>query len=694
MSKKGQKVEQGARRGVPWAAIGWGAAALLIVLQSLVFHFTWVRQSQIAPPEGLHGGTQWGGSAVARTQPPRMFFDNDSYYWIAYSRDMIKEGRLRVRKTDLDNAPYGREVHWSSFLCWSIVLLAGAKSLVTGSSWLDSVEDAALWVNPLLYTLLLAAAAVVVARRLGGFPAAVCVVAAALLPPLLWDFAYGRPDHHGLQSTTAFGQLLCVIFGGGGWVLRTGKPPQPGAGGFFTDLRTARRWFAIAGVFGGAALGVGATQQAMIIGATGVGALIAMFLCRARAAESEDPQVVCDPGLWRVWGFWGAGSSLVFYLVEYFPGHIMQMRLEVNGPLFTLAFACGGLLLARIGNWMQGDGRFPVVATSLLLAGCMVYPLAVLLGPTDWHSMRSPEMRRLHDFISEFRPLWTVSEGNWWQVAARFGLFLALPIAAVWLLRPWKKNFTPGTALLLLLLPPVLLLAVWTFVQARWAGLLASSLIVLLATMFALRKAEPWRFVSIKLWKIGLALLLGLQVFFFSWPLPGAVVHARHNVISPQLAGAIAVRDVALNLARYAPVLGQVRVMSGPSETPSLHHFGNLRGTGALYWENLDGVLASAAFFADYGEEEARRIAAERGIHFVIAPQSPDLADFMHWCQHGTKNPADLEKTLAWRLGAVRGTIPEWLEPVPHYASQTARHYGLRIYRVRLPDSDGNAGER
>jgi hypothetical protein len=176
---------------------------------------------------------------------------------------------------------------------------------------------------------------------------------------------------------------------------------------------------------------------------------------------------------------------------------------------------------------------------------------------------------------------------------------------------------------------------------------------------------------------------VAFEIFAVAVPWSQALLGGSRG-IDPQLAAAIATRDVALNLARYTPALGRVRVMSGPSETPTLHHFGDLRGTGALYWENGAGVRDTAAFFADYGDEEARRIAAERGIHFVIAPESPVLAEWTHWCRHGDKDPEKLEKTLAWRLGSVKGDVPEWLEPVPHYASPMATSYGLRLYRVRL----------
>jgi hypothetical protein len=190
-------------------------------------------------------------------------------------------------------------------------------------------------------------------------------------------------------------------------------------------------------------------------------------------------------------------------------------------------------------------------------------------------------------------------------------------------------------------------------------------------------------FPARRAWVAALGLLVAFEIFAVAVPWSRALL-GRQQGIDPQLAAAIATRDVALNLARYTPALGRVRVMSGPSETPTLHHFGDLRGTGALYWENGAGVHDTAAFFADYGDEEARRIATARGIHFVIAPESPELAEWTHWCRHGDKDPEKLEKTLAWRLGSVKGEVPEWLEPVPHYASPMATSYGLRLYRVRL----------
>jgi hypothetical protein len=246
------------------------------------------------------------------------------------------------------------------------------------------------------------------------------------------------------------------------------------------------------------------------------------------------------------------------------------------------------------------------------------------------------------------------------------------------------------------LLPAIAVLTAWTLIQVRWAGLLAAALVALfLAVMGIWRVAgeaaaaresgagEATWFPLRRGWLAGLGLLMAFEIFAAAVPWSEALLGGSRGM-DPQLAAAIATRDVALNLARYTPALGRVRVMSGPSETPTLHHFGDLRGTGALYWENGAGVRDTAAFFADYGDKEARRIAAERGIHFVIAPESPALAELTHWCRHGDRDPKKLEKTLAWRLGSVKGDVPEWLEPVPHYASPMATSHGLRLYRVRL----------
>src|SRR5690606_27491421 len=59
-------------------------------------------------------------------EEPRFFLDNDAYAWMAHTRDLMRSGGWRLRHTYMDNAPYGREMHWSHLLIWTIRGMASA----------------------------------------------------------------------------------------------------------------------------------------------------------------------------------------------------------------------------------------------------------------------------------------------------------------------------------------------------------------------------------------------------------------------------------------------------------------------------------------------------------------------------------------------------------------------------------------
>ena len=325
-------------------------AALLLGLHGWSLERTWIEPSQIPATAGIAGRTQWGGLIPEFAAPPRIFLDNDCYYWIRYAQQMLRTGNLRVRHTDLDNVPEGRAVHWSSAFSWWLLLCGGAESLVTGRAWIDSIEPAALWANPALFLLLLAAGGLAVARTLGGPRTAALMLLLAALPGLQWAFGYGRPGHHGLHSLAALGGLLCVVLGGAGWV-----KTNPAAPGPLPDRAAAARWFTAGGIFGGFGLWIGATQQIVVFGTIGFAAVLATLLARPQA------DAAWDGTLWRRWGAAAALTSLFFYALEYFPGR-PQMRLEVNHPLYAAAFWAGGEFLAQLAVLLarhreSGDSR-------------------------------------------------------------------------------------------------------------------------------------------------------------------------------------------------------------------------------------------------------------------------------------------------------------------------------------------------
>jgi hypothetical protein len=42
----------------------------------------------------------------------------DSQWYVMHTAQLLRDGAMRVRSTRLDNAPFGRDVHWSSGVPW------------------------------------------------------------------------------------------------------------------------------------------------------------------------------------------------------------------------------------------------------------------------------------------------------------------------------------------------------------------------------------------------------------------------------------------------------------------------------------------------------------------------------------------------------------------------------------------------
>lgn len=649
---------------------------------------TWIQPSMEAPAEGAAGRTQWGGMIPELRTPPRITLDNDPYYWVSYAREMAATGQFRIRHTNLDNVPFGREVHWNSgFMAW-LVLSGYVTSWFTGESLHDAIYTGSLYANPVLFILALGALGWCVMRRFGMAIAAGFILLMSSLPAIIWDFGYARADHHGMHNTAAMGMLLFLILGGMGWV-RTGTPASAECRRteFWPDRRAAAVAFIISGVFGAVGLWVGATQQIFLL--TGAGLALLGTIFAARGASSEENPIYFNPSLIRLWGITGCVGSLAFYLWEYFPGHF-GMRLEVNHPIYAFAWLGAAEVLYQIARYRL-SGKLPAGSQLVLLAAGMalaILPAVVLLfGSPDWHAWRNEFMRRQHDFINEFEPFsHALRDSAFMVVFARFGLLpVILPAAVAVLFLPMVPS-----RLKALILPGLfasLLTGAMMFYQVRWAGLVSVSLVVL-AVGFA---GSIWGWVCNKRvlvrW-VAAGSLAALLVIpnLIAFAITAAESRTREQVanLDPYLAWLIASRDVAFNLKRIA-AREPVRVMSGPGQTPALHFFGDIHGTGALYWENIDGVHDAAAFFSDPAEDRALQIVRDRGITHVVIEQSPSMAEQSCAIYYGEPSPEQIEQSLAWRLASPLGKVPDWLEPVPYYGSPMAANFLMRIYKVRLP---------
>lgn len=649
----------------------------MVGLSAWSIETTWIRPSVEVPAAGAAGRTQWGGMIPELRNPPKITLDNDPYYWVSYAREMAATGAFRIRHTELDNTPYGREVHWNSGFSWWLVLCGHVTAWFTGEILREAIYTGSVWANPAFLLLFLAGFGFWIARRFGVLVAAGFLLLFPALPAVMWDFGYGRADHHGMHNAAAFGLLAGLVLAGCGWVSRRSKFPFPSP--------DAARFAVIAsGIFGGVGLWVGATQQIFLLTGAGLGLFFSVLV----AGYIRSTETVFQPGLLRLWGRVGCSAALLFYAIEYLPSHA-AMRLEVNHPLYAFAWLAASEILAGTAVFLR-DRRLPSTKESLVLVLAVVVVLlpaaALLLGPPEWHAWRDPFMRRQHDFINEFEPFSHALGSNPVIVLfGRFGLLPLLPLAAIAVLA-FPSIAAPRKMLLLPPLFAVFLTTAMMFQQVRWAGLVSVSLVVLAMAFVVV--IQPSLVTFRPLWR---RIACGALAAFLVVPNLAAFgiafaenrARAASGLLDPYLAWIIASRDVAFNLKRIA-AREPVRVMSGPGQTPALHFFGGVPGTGALYWENIDGVRETAEFFSDPGDAAARRIARERGITHVVIEQSPSMAEQSTAIFFGPDRKQDqITSSLAWRLASPLGTIPDWLEPVPYYGSPMAANFQMRIYRVR-----------
>lgn len=605
-------------------------------------------------------------TGIARAAPPLMF-DPDAYCWIALTQEHQRQGALRVNAFAFDNAPFGREVHWSSGLEWWLWLVGAVDHLATGQPMETAIAESALWANPLLFALALLALALAFRRALGAWATGILLITFASLWGVQWDFSYGRPDHHGLHLIAFAGLALCAMAGGFGWVSE-----RTAAG--------ARAWFAASGLFGAMGLWLGAVQQCMGIGALGAGATAAAL---AFARPGQGPGHFA-PELWRRWARFGAAGSIAFFLLEYFPGRL-AMRLEVNHPLYALAWLGGGELMWIIGR-CRVDGRMPRgsgARGALGLAALAALPAVALAGPRDWCVLTDPWIKHVFGIASEGRPwlqglpLPAMVTQAWEYTGA---LLLTLPLGVAILLLTSRGAPPERRAAILTLLPVAALFLGWTLLQNRWMGFLETSLAVL---ALAIARCLPGR-------RRGGALPVGLLALTVPGWAAYCALQCRALADDPLhharalLTDAAAVQEISWNLRLLAPPGERpARVMSPFGASPLLHHFGGVQTVGSFYWENLPGARAGMDFYNDKGGAASRRIARERGLDYVLAIGRPAFVFELQIMQIGHPDEAAARGTLAYRLANPLGaTPPPWLERVELRDAPLADHEGYRLYRV------------
>nr|MDI1247655.1 hypothetical protein [Lacunisphaera sp.] len=574
----------------------------------------------------------------------------DGYHWVMQTQQLIATGDWRLRRIDYDNAPDGREVHWCSPLHWWLAGVAWADHIVTGRPWLMSVEFAARYASPLLLGLFLLAVVPWAARRFGPGPAALLAVGLVAVAPFRAEFGAGSYDHHGVAAGCA---LLTVLLLLAGWIAPADR---------------ARSAFIASGLAGAAGLWVNAATMIPVLAGLGLGlgGALAGWIARREPAASPDPR------LWRAWGLAGGAASLLFYLVEYFPSHL-GWRLEVNHPLYALAWAGAGDWLARLAGRAQGQpvagpsrDRLAALASLVALAAPL---LLILLVPARTFVVADKFLWTLHvDYISEFAPLLSRFQG---ESPARIAEILLIQItvlpliglAALGLL--WRGKLAARyQALLALSLLPAVVASLLAWSQVRWVHLADALWLGVLVAM-ALVTTGPGNFS----WSRGRRVAAGLFLALVLLPYPlralrDGLLHqpglSRENVRQ------FVMRDLAFWLQRRAGA-DRVVVLSGPTATTELVYHGGFQGVGTLYWENLAGLRALVDIYGAATPERALELLRARGVtHLVILPWGPfaeESARLARGLRAGAPVPAG--SFAVDLLGSGRG-LPDWVRPLPY----------------------------
>ena len=614
-----------------YLALAWALAAYLL--------FTDARNVRdyltLASNLGLRG------EAEAPTPLRQVFpaFAPDAQVWIRHALS-LEEGRgLRLRHTDIDNAPMGREVHWNSGWAWAIAGAGQLHRAATGLALPRATERAAMWLNPLALFLAILVFSTWTLRRLGIVAAIFITAAMALQARLLEGFFPYYVDHHGLLSVSVLGVVL------GGMAMVRG-------------VRGGAVFSALAGAFG---LWVGAASAIPALAITAVaGAIVAAPNGDARA--------------WRLWGAIGAAAALAFYALEYFPQH-MAPRLEVNHPLYAVAWLAAGELVARRVQPAPLDRAqrwWPWIALLAL-------PATILAGGANVLSFTDPFMVRLHaQHIREFLPMWKALADASTGTIVRICVLEAVPLVAALATLAVLRGRSPRLLVFTTLVAAPLLAMAWW--QARWQLNASAASVVLLLVL-----VETWTADRDQRTR-ALAMAAAAAILF----LPGgwdryysAYASVRARVVSPAEAQLALARDVAAVLRMTQPT-GEITLLSSPNGSTSVGYYGRFRTLGTLYWENAEGLKAAARIFSTGDDAEAERMIRARHVTHVAMFFDENFIEPYLVLLNPNATAQMLQRSFGWRL-LTSAEIPAWLEPIPYEPPPDLKvlNNPVRLFRVR-----------
>ncbi len=618
----------------------------------------------------------------------------DGCHWIMHTQKLLADGGWRIRFTDIDNSPDGREIHWSHGFIWWLILLGNIHSAITGLPLPASVEAVAPYANTLFLVFLIIASPWVVYRRFGPLAASGLALGLSSIYVFFEFFMVGNADHHGIAAASSLMCALLLAVGGAGWIENENGPPSDPTRTFMKKSRndkdsksylstrtigvehavealSARRLFIGSAVAGSVSLWVSAATAVPTFFGIGLGALISAFLF-GRQSSSDATQY--HPELWRIWGITGCIGSLFFYMLEYFPFH-MGMRLEVNHPLYALAWLGGGEILSRLTNWAvqgippwQGKSGIPILGGAICVV--ILLPCLIFFFPERFFWVYDQFLWSFHkDYIHEFKTFaaWLTGRMSTWNQAFHILVnFCAFPLLWITVIRllflrelgkSWKGTLT-------LIVLPAMLLTALGMMQVRWLGiansLWISTIPICLGCIFKAMSAHRFSIVEI------VTGIVFACFVFLAFPIATVNIVIRGIgkpvEIGPEEAFGIYIRDMSFALRRANPDRNLV-VVSGPTTTTYMMFYGGMRGIGTLYWENVPGLKATAEIYAARTSNEALELCKRHKVSHVAIFKSDAFA--FQYTRLLRKLPLGAEPKDAFIPSMISmTTTPPWIKPI------------------------------
>jgi len=601
--------------------------------------------------------------------------NNGSYQWIAQTQQMLARSEWRVRHVDYDNAPFGREVRSPSLYRWWLGLVAWGDHGVSGRPLMLAAERAALWADPLLQGLLLISTVIFAARRFGSFSAGLLALGFTMAFPLTGSFLPGQPNDAGLTLLFALWSILLLLAGIGPRRLAGPDSGEP------VGRRQLQSWFFAAGVAGGIGLWVNTPRTIPILAGAAVGAIMAAWLGRRAGAANSGTTEVAP---WRTWALGGAATSLVAYLVEYYPAHLAEWRLETIHPLYGLAWLGAGELLEQAAGRMQrNDSPWSIRRMArLLLAAVAVATVPIVMMRAGEHGIGTDGTitTRLSNLPnSPVAPnlwVWILRDGFTATALATL-LPLLLIGAAVGSLARRTTAAAHGPAIAVALGPVLVALGFACFQLSWWSTLDGMLLLLLVAATCVLESGRDPKLVR-WLWSGGLALVLA----------PGAVLliattrSETSEVVAEGDVEALIERDLAYWLANQSAPGGAV-VLAPPGLTTSLLFHGGLAGLGTPYWENKEGFAAAVRIAGATSPEEAQALAQNRGLTYIVLPSWDPFLD-----EYARLGSGRVEHSLVDLLH--QWLPPRWLRPLPYHLPKIPGFEGWSVAIFQVTDVQDN----